>query len=199
MKIRKLHRLIGLVLLLPFLGWVITGFVFFIKPGYAAAYETLAPKTYPLTETFSVQPESTWREIRYVRTILGDHLLVRTNEGVLHLDPRTKQQRNKPNDAELRQLVTDAFSPNPNRYGQITEIRDNEISTSTGIHISLDWPTLSLRQRGPDTDRIDWLYRIHYLQWTGLKNIDKVLGLVGLTLVFALTMMGLVLFFRRSA
>jgi hypothetical protein len=199
MKIRKLHRLIGLVLLLPFLGWVITGFVFFIKPGYAAAYEILTPKTYPLTETFSVQPESAWREMRYVRTILGDHLLVRTSEGALHLDPRSKHQRNKPTDAELRQLLTDAFSVNPARYGEITAITGDEITTSTGIHISLDWTRLSLLQRGPDTDRIDWLYRIHYLQWTGFKSVDKVLGLVGLTLVFVLTTMGAVLFFRRTA
>ena len=199
MRIRKLHRLIGLVLLLPFLGWVITGFVFFIKPGYTAAYEILTPKTYPLTETFSVQPESSWREMRYVRTILGDHLLVRTNEGALHLDPRTKQLRSKPADMELRQLLTDAFSVNPARYGEITTINGNEISTSTGIHISLDWTSLSLQQRGPDTDRIDWLYRIHYLQWTGFKSVDKVLGVVGLTLVFVLTTLGAVLFFRRTA
>jgi hypothetical protein len=199
MKIRKLHRLIGLVLLLPFLGWVITGFVFFIKPGYAAAYEILTPKTYPLTETFSVQPESTWREMRYVRTILGNHLLVRTSEGALHLDPRTRQQRNKPTDVEVRQLITDALLVNPTRYGEITTISADEITTSTGIHVSLDWTRLSLQQRGPDTDRIDWLYRIHYLQWTGFKSVDKVLGLVGLTFVFVLTTLGAVLFFRRTA
>jgi uncharacterized iron-regulated membrane protein len=199
MKIRKLHRLIGLVLLLPFLGWVITGFVFFIKPGYAAAYEILTPKTYPLTETFSVQPESTWREMRYVRTILGNHLLVRTSEGALHLDPRTRQQRNKPTDVEVRQLITDALLVNPTRYGEITTISADEITTSTGIQVSLDWTRLSLQQRGPDTDRIDWLYRIHYLQWTGFKSVDKVLGLVGLTFVFVLTTLGAVLFFRRTA
>src|SRR5262245_8622916 len=161
MKIRKLHRFIGLVLLLPFLGWVITGFVFFVKPGYAAAYEVLTPKTYPLTETFSVQPESTWKEMRFVRTVLVDHLLVKTTDGSIHLDPHTKEQRNRPTDAELRRLLNDAFSINPSRYGEIKSINGDEISTSTGVNITFDWTRLGLQQRGPDTDRIDWLYRIH--------------------------------------
>jgi hypothetical protein len=137
--------------------------------------------------------------MRYVRTILGNHLLVRTSEGALHLDPRTRQQRNKPTDVEVRQLITDALLVNPTRYGEITTISADEITTSTGIQVSLDWTRLSLQQRGPDTDRIDWLYRIHYLQWTGFKSVDKVLGLVGLTFVFVLTTLGAVLFFRRTA
>jgi hypothetical protein len=199
MRIRKLHRLIGLVLLLPFLGWVITGFVFFVKPGYAAAYEVLAPKAYPLTDAVSVQPESTWREMRYVRTVLGDHLLVRTSEGLLHLDPRTKQRRESPNEAELRLLLNDAFAANLARYGEVKAITGTQISTSTGIQITLDWPRLSLQQRGPDTDRIDWLYRIHYLQWTGFETFDRVVGLLGLTLVLTLTTLGAVLFFKRTS
>ncbi len=35
---RRFHRLLGLVLLLPILGWAATGLVFFTKPGYAQAY-----------------------------------------------------------------------------------------------------------------------------------------------------------------
>ena len=48
MKIRSLHRLIGILLLLPFVGWAVTGAIFFLKPGYAGAYDLLAVKTYPL-------------------------------------------------------------------------------------------------------------------------------------------------------
>ena len=42
MKIRKLHRIIGLILLLPFFGWAITGFIFFLKPGYAGAIKSFS-------------------------------------------------------------------------------------------------------------------------------------------------------------
>jgi hypothetical protein len=54
---------------------------------------------------------------------------------------------------------------------------------------------MSFQQRGPDTDRIDALYRIHYLQWTGVPAIDKVLGLAGIILVLALSALGVRLLF----
>jgi len=54
-----------------------------------------------------------------------------------------------------------------------------------------------LTQRGPDTDRIDWLYRLHYVQWTGSKPVDKVLALVGLLLIWLVLIPGVVLFVRR--
>jgi hypothetical protein len=146
-----------------------------------------------------VQPDSTWKEIRYVRTILGDHLLVRTNNGSLHLDPRTKQPRNNPSDAELREFLNDAFSANSGRYGEVKIINGNDVTTSNGIQVTLDWTRLSLQQHGPDTARIDWLYRIHYLQWTGFKSVDRVLGFVGLSLVLVLTSLGGILFFKRNA
>src|SRR6476619_5272400 len=81
MKARKLHRFLGIVLLLPFLGWVATGFVFLLKPGYADAYELLPVKTYPLLEPCAVHPEAGWLAVRCLSTVLGSHLLVRTREG----------------------------------------------------------------------------------------------------------------------
>ncbi len=57
---------------------------------------------------------------------------------------------------------------------------------------------LSLRQRGRDTERIDLLYRIHYLQWTGIPNLDRLLGALALTFVLALTLLGLRLALRRA-
>ena len=35
------------------------------------------------------------------------------------------------------------------------------------------------------------MYKIHYLQWTGIKSIDKVLGIIGLVLVLLLAFLGL--------
>jgi uncharacterized iron-regulated membrane protein len=50
---------------------------------------------------------------------------------------------------------------------------------------------MSLYQQGKDTDFINQMYKIHYLQWTGIKSIDKVLGIIGLILVLLLAFLGL--------
>ncbi len=195
MKLRKLHRIIGLVMLLPLFGGAITGLVFFLKPGYEGAYELLQPKTYPLDGQVIIKPDPTWLECKYFRTILGHHLLVRTAQGWQHLDPLTLTVKKNPTTDEIKLLLTDAFSSNPSRYGQITELANDAVTTSTQVRISLDWRRLSLQQRGRDTDRIDWLYKLHYLQWTGVKKMDKVIGLVGIALLVILSVLGLLLQF----
>ena len=119
MRARTVHRVVGIILLIPFFGWALTGLVFFIKPGYAGAYELLSPKTYPLNTQPPIGPAPGWQEFRCISTILGDHLLVRTRSGWIHLDPKNNQPRNPPNDEDLRKLLKDAFSVNPTRYGDI--------------------------------------------------------------------------------
>jgi len=197
MKARSLHRAIGIVLLLPFFGWAITGFVFFIKPGYAGAYEILGPRTYPLdAHSITIDPE--WREVRYFRTVLGDHLIVRTDKGWQHLNAATHQPRTMLSQDELRTLLKDAFLANPQRYGDIAEITGDKVLTTTGVEITIDWNRLSFQQKGKDTDRIDRLYRVHYLQWTGISGVDKALGFIGLTLVMILTSLGAWLAIRKG-
>lgn len=196
MKIRTLHRILGLILLVPFLAWAVTGFVFFLKPGYAGAYEMLSPKTYPLNAAPAVTPDAQWLEYRYVRTVLGDHLLARTAQGWQHLDPATLQAKPSPGEDEIKRFVADAMAVNPPRYGQVKSVTPNEIKTDTGITITLNWQRLSLQQKGSDTDRIDRLYKIHYLQWTGISAIDKALGFIGLSCVLVLTLLGLRLAWR---
>jgi hypothetical protein len=198
MKARKVHRVIGVILLLPFFGWAITGLVFFIKPGYAAAYEILTPKTYPLTGALPVNADPTWLEFRYLRTILGDHLLARTKSGWQNFNPTDKQPRPMPGESELTLLVKDAFSANPARYGNISRVSGDTVWTDTGVEVNIDWNRMSLQQKGKDTDRIDLLYRIHYLQWTGFKSVDKIVGFAGLVLVMALTTLGAWLAFKRN-
>jgi hypothetical protein len=198
MKTRALHRIIGLVMLVPLTGWVITGAVFFLKPGYVDAYEPLQVKTYPLEPNIALQPDPSWLEVRLLKSILGEHLLARTSSGWLHLDPRSLQAKPEPSTDEVRSLVTDAFSANPARYGQIASIDGTKTATNTGIRIELDWNRLALTQRGKDTDRIDLLYKIHYLQWTGVNRIDKVLGALGIILVLVLSALGARLFFSKA-
>lgn len=196
MTTRGVHRVLGLVMLLPLAGWAVTGAIFFIKPGYAGAYEPLSVKTYRLDTSLAVDGNALWREARFVKTILGEHLLVRTTNGWRHLNPRSLDERPVPAERELRELIADAFSANPARYGQIVSMAGNVATTNTGVRVTLDWNRLSLSQRGPDTDRIDALYKIHYLQWTGIAAVDKVLGAVGLALILVLSGLGARLFFR---
>jgi hypothetical protein len=192
MKTRSLHKIVGLTLLIPFLAWIFTAMVFYLKPGYAEAYAFLEPKTYPLTEYVSIHAmDSTWLELKYMKTILGTHVLVLTKEGWMQLESTTLHPRGKPNNEEMKKLLNDAFSQNPQRYGEVASISNDTIMTTTGIQVSLDWNGLKLYQRGPDTDRIDLLYKIHYLQWTGIRTLDKILGPLGLTLVFLLSILGI--------
>ena len=196
---RKLHRVLGLIMVLPFLGWAATGAIFFIKPGYGGAYESLTVKTYPPTAPLAIDPDAAWLEIRYLRTILGEHLLVRTVDGWQHLEPKTRSARPAPADADLRALLTDAFSANPARYGKILSVDGTTATTDTGVRATLSWNRLSLSQRGRDTDRIDQLYKVHYLQWTGVAWLDRIMGMVGLVFIMLLSVVGLRLFFRRTA
>jgi len=198
MKARVLHRVIGIILLLPFFGWALTGLVFFIKPGYEGAYEVLSPKTYPLGGAAAVNPDPAWLEFRYFRTVLGDHLLVRTEKGWSHLNPADVRPRAKPSEDEIRTLLRDAFAANPRRYGNISKVSGDTATTDTGVEVTVDWDRLSLRQRGKDTDRIDLLYKVHYLQWTGVTVVDKALGITGLALVLALTVLGARLAIKRG-
>lgn len=198
MAIRKLHRIAGIVMLLPLLGWALTGAMFFLKPGYSGAYETLPVKSYPFESEIKVTPDPAWLEMRLVHTILGEHLLARTSRGWLHYDPRNVQLRNEPSTEEIRALVNDAISTNPTRYGGIRSVEGSHVITDTGIRVDLDWSRLALSQRGADTDRIDALYKIHYLQWTGMKAVDQVLGALGILLVVSLSVLGTILFFRRG-
>lgn len=189
MRARALHRVLGIILLLPFFGWALTGLVFFIKPGYEGAYEVLSPKTYPLDGAVTINPDPAWLEFRYLKTVLGEHLLVRTEAGWSHLNPSDGRPRDKPTEDEVRTLLKDAFSANPRRYGNVSRVSGDTASTDTGVEVAVDWKRLSLQQRGTDTDRIDLLYKVHYLQWTGVTVIDRVVGIVGIALVLVLTIL----------
>jgi hypothetical protein len=180
----------GTLLILPFIAWSITGMIFFIKPGYGDAYAMLSPRFYPPETTYTITPAEDWQSFRLVRTLLGDHLLVRKTDGAgLHLDPATLENR-APQTEDLESLLEDAIANQKERYGTIDSLEDNTAKTSTGIKLSLDWTSLSMAQYGSDTRLIDSLYRMHYLQWTGIKSVDRVLGMVGLVLLVLMTISG---------
>lgn len=194
---QRLHKSIGLTLLLPLLGWIVTAFVFYFKPGYDKAYASLSVKTYSLENVTILPANPAWQEIRYFRTILGPHLCVRTAEGWTQLDPITLKNRPAASEEDLHTLLVDAFSSDPERYGSILSMSSDGITTTTGVRITLDWERMSLYQRGADTDLIDLLYRVHYLQWTGIPAIDNVLGPTGLVLILFLSILGIKLAVNR--
>lgn len=193
------HRLIGIAIAVPLLLWALTGIVFLTKPGYEGAYDQLAPRTYSLTSEYTLSPDSHWREIRLLRTVLGDHLVVRDGDTWRHLDPATLQERPPPAEEALKALIEDAIASNPVRYGRIAEVRPGVITTDTGVEISLDWSRLQLTQRGRDTRLIDTLYRIHYLQWLGDPGGDRVLGVMGIVLLLALLLSGVSMHLARRS
>lgn len=187
---RRLHRVLGLILVLPLLGWALTGLVFFIKPGYGAAYSPLPVRTYPLDAMQLAVPDSSWRELRQLRTVLGLHLLVRDSSGWRQLDPETGAVRPAPDEAGLSRLAEDAFARDSVRYGTIASVEGNTIRTSTGATVKVDWDRLAFSQEGRDTRLIDGLYRVHYLQWTGIGAVDRILGILGLAGIAGLAGLG---------
>lgn len=198
---RRWHRRLGLVLLLPLFGWAATGLVFFLKPGYRGAYAALQPRFLPLATAVPAPARPDWLEARRVRTRLGEHLLVKTASGRQHLHAETGEPFAVPPASELQALVAEAIAEDAARYGTIaralpTSDATAEFETTTGVRVELDWTSLTLQQRGRDTDRIDALYRVHYLQWTGVKAIDRVVGFVGLALLVGLSVLGLRLALR---
>ena len=75
---RKFHKILGLVLVLPFVGWAVTGVFFFIKPGYSEAYQSLKVKSYPISSRLpALTPSPDWQEIRWTESVIGLHLLVK--------------------------------------------------------------------------------------------------------------------------
>ncbi|ASP47580.1 PepSY domain-containing protein [Cognaticolwellia beringensis] len=198
-KSRKLHKLIGLVLVLPMLGWTLTGLVFFIKPGYQGAYEQLSVKKYPLSQSLTITPEENWQEIKLVKTVLGQHLLVKTNNKSEHVDPVTMLVKPEPTTLQFTTLLNDAFAINKARYGEIVSTNGLSARTSTGVDVTLHWNSLRLSQTGQDTQLINLLYQVHYLQWTPFEALNQILGIFGLVLLISLTFLGVRIYIKQRS
>ena len=185
-------------MLLPFIAWVITGVFFFIKPGYSEAYEKLVVQQYPTHHQTNLPYPNNWFEIRTFRSILGEHVLVKSESQWLHLDVHSFKPVNAPTPDNVKLLITDAIKNNVKRYGEVISVNGLSVLTSTGVNITLNWQKMSLQQKGNDTEFISVMYKIHYLQWTGIESIDKVMGVIGLILVLTLALLGITLTVRRK-
>jgi PepSY-associated TM region len=203
-----LHKWLGIALLLPLLVWSITGSIFLTKPGYEQAYDKLPIKTYPTSPRTEADVLSTadilmlheqwpqWQQLKILNTVLGQHLLVMENDQWRQLSPTTAEDRT-PTNTDVRVLIEDAFRANPSRYGNIIALDGLQVTTDTNVIVTLNWNEMKLVQRGDDTRRIQWLYKMHYLQWSGNTEFDKILALFGLVCLSSMTLLGGRLLFLR--
>jgi hypothetical protein len=190
MRPRQIHRLVGILLLLPFVAWSTTAIFFLVRPAYNEAYEQLQVNQLPMRNIIQFVPDPAWQEARFSRTVLGEHLLVRDAQGWQHLDTFALDPRPGPTGEELRLLVNDAISHNPERYGTVETLSGMNVVTDTGVEVTVNWDSLTMTQRGPDTRWIDLVYDIHYLRWTGFESFDRIFGLFGLFLLMYMTYSG---------
>ena len=178
-------------MLIPLFAWASTGVIFVTKPGYAGAYEQLAVKTYPFEASLNLSPVEDWQEVRWLRSILGVHLLIKESGAYRQYLPDTLLPAEQPSESQVKALLADAMTMNEERYGHIERVDGLTAYTSTGVTIELNWDELSLSQRGFDRSVIETLYRIHYLQWTKWESVNLFLGVAGLLLLTVLTTLGL--------
>lgn len=194
---RRIHRFLGWCLILPFMVWTLTAIVFFIKPGYQAAFAALAVQTYPISNRLQIIPQPHWQEVKVLNTVLGLHLLVKLPTGWQQLNPVDFSLRAEPSTEQLKLLLQDAISIDPQRYGHTLEKTPDGFVTETGVQIQLDWTSMSVSQQGKDTELINNLYKAHYVQWTGHKVIDQLLGVLALLLLMLTTVLGIRLLLGR--
>jgi len=188
--LNRRHYCTGIILLLPFLAWSMTGIFFLVRPGYEEAYERVPVRQYSLPQSLPVPIQPHWKEVRYFRSVLGEHMIVRDQSGWHHLHAETGEVWPLPSGDELKTLLEDAFVFNPDRYGNVVSVDDNLVRTDTGVELSVNWPTLGISQNGRDSRWIDRIYSIHYLEWTGYYITDRILGLGGLALLIYMTYTG---------
>lgn len=115
---------------------------------------------------------------------------MRKASGWRQLDNTKLTPASLPSDADVIRLLEDAITMNPERYGQRVAKLGNLFISETGVRLSLDWSTMSLKQHGRDRELIDQLYNVHYLRWTGHDRIDRAWAIIALGALLLSTLLG---------
>lgn len=201
------HRWLAIVLVVLLAVWSVTGLLFHLKPGWSRAYDTLSAERggalHPGTLAAPSVVGDGVTSFELIDTALGPLYRVTSAAGPALFDAQTGARRSPLTLEDAKTLALDAVgrSAHAAAYGTIeTADRRGEaavIAFSGGATVEVSLADARMSQRGADTDRIDWLYRIHYLQWTGNRSVDKVLAMGGLALIWTVVIPGLVLFVRR--
>ena len=205
----RLHRYLALVLVVPLVVWSVTGLLFHLKPGWKRAYDMLdaerpldAKQVTPIASITAQFPEGV-THLELFGTAIGPLYRVSTANGDALVNATTGAKVSPLSESDARSLASDAISRSrlQAEYGEIThsDVRDDVVrfTTAKGPIVEVGRTDARISQHGSDTARIDWLYRIHYLQWTGKKTLDRVLAIIGLALIWLVMIPGLVLAWRR--
>ena len=195
------------MLVLPLVIWSVTGLLFHLKPGWSRAYDMLsAERPLDTAPTASVDALAAVaggpvQRLELFGSALGPLYRVSTAAGTVLLDAQL-HRRSPLSIEDARILATDAVAHSSHAadYGALRDARLSGHSvrlTFEDANVDIDRDSALITQRGRDTDRIDWLYRLHYLSWTGNRTLDKLLALTGLALIWLVMIPGLVLFVRR--
>jgi uncharacterized iron-regulated membrane protein len=215
-RLKRGHKWIGLLLLVPLLVWTATGLLFALKPGWGPAYEYLSPwqsseveaSALSLAAFASTESGKDASAIELHASAIGPvfHVERRGADAGSALYRATDGERLDPLSSEnARALMLDAVarSSAPRRYGVIESEKSKGDTTSVvfagGPRVTIDRHSGSIRQKGPDTDRINWYYKLHYMQWTGNASIDRILGFAAIVLVWLLAAVGLLLAWRSRS
>lgn len=209
---RRIHRWLAIVLCVPLVVWTVTGLLFHLKPGWSRAYDMLSaerPLAGPLPaaspDALAQAAGAPVEHLELFGSALGPLYRLTTHDHTLLLDASLRVR--SPLSAEdARTLATDAVAHSSHAAaygaaGAVTVTPDSVRIAFAHADVDVDRATAAISQRGGDTDRIDWLYRLHYLSWTGNRTLDRLLAVLGLALVWLVMIPGLVLFvarYRRS-
>jgi uncharacterized iron-regulated membrane protein len=216
---RRLHRLAGLLLALPLVLWIATGFLFHVKHRYAEAYEALrVPGPAPAWQSARLSPADLFTRSLfepasrpflgaspggvpvYFGAKAGAPVAVDAGTGV-PLPPASEET------AVGWARAAVAASAHSGRYGSPSTTSETRhassltgaedpafaIAFSGGKTLTVDRITGEVSQTGALNDWIDWTYRIHYLQWTPWKAVNIALVLIASPLALFLAFTGLTL------
>ncbi len=207
----SVHRTLAIALVALLVVWSITGLLFHLKPGWDRAYDQLAVERPGPLKLAVVVPASALEaalagaaieRVTLFDSQLGPLYRVATATGTELVDATAGTKRSPLTVSEAEALIADAVSRSPHRaaYGQPVQTHVDERTVKIDYQdatVTLGRTDARISQRGSSSDRIDWLYRIHYLQWTGHKTIDRAFSVLGLALIWAVMIPGIMLFVRR--
>jgi uncharacterized iron-regulated membrane protein len=196
----RLHRWAAIALVAPLVVWSITGLLFHLKPGWKRAYDMVSIER-PLTDTnvASVQSLPPFKRLELFGTALGPMYRL---DGSSLIDAHTLKPRSPLSIDDARALAQDAVAQSSQRagYGALIDAKADDSTVHVqfaNAMVDVDRASGSVYQHGADTARIDWLYRIHYLKWTNIPKVDRVLAVIGLALIWLAMVAGIRLFLRR--
>jgi hypothetical protein len=196
----------------PFVVWTVTGLLFHLKPGWGRAYDLLSERSGGTLELEGLVDAAAAARaaggeavsrVELFASALGPIYRIDRGGATTLVDARTAAVLSPLAGEAARAVAVDAVarSPHAASYGAaaLVAVGDDEVRVrfSGGAEVRVDRRSARLSQRGADTDRIDWLYRAHYVQWTGVKTLDRVLSLAAIAGTWLVAGLGILLFVRQ--